>query len=104
MDFPWISHGFPTGHMRRGGRGLIDTALRQNVHVFHGLKRKGKRKRESHGGSSTGWFYTWVTGGLYYIMGQILVYCNGEMIWNNEDLWGSTFSYGFILYRGYDDG
>ena len=26
--------------MRRGGRGLIHTALRQDVHVFHGLPRR----------------------------------------------------------------
>lgn len=73
MDFKSISPGFPTGHMRRGGRGLIDTALRQNVHVFHGLKRKGTTERGPEpamgevqlGGSIHGLLVVYI---LYWVM------------------------------------
>ena len=37
MGFPRANCHRSTGHLRRGACGLIDTALRQNVHVFHGL-------------------------------------------------------------------
>ena len=73
MDFPWISHGFPTGHMRRGGRGLIDTALRQNVHVFHGLAQRDAALKAMGEVQLGGSIYTWVNGGSYCIVVMMMV-------------------------------
>ena len=91
LDFPLVSHGFPPGKLSSQHRSPASWCLWSHRHSAATERsrlpwpRAGKRKRESHGGSSTGWFYTWVTGGLYYIVVMMMANDDGYYMVNDGE-------------------